>query len=149
MTSGGLRSRSSMGAEPTETMLEQRVRTLEIVAQTAGRRGAVLARERLRTRGAKELAVHADQERGGDACVTRIDAFVLQRTGERLREGRHDLELLRAERLRVLERAREGDEAGAGQARALAHLHTAQRVEDGLALGPRPNRFAQLGRSVA
>ena len=55
-----------MDAEPAETVLEQRVRTLEIAAQPARRGGAVLAGERLRARGAEELPVHADQERGGD-----------------------------------------------------------------------------------
>jgi len=148
MTSGGLRSRSSMGAEPTETMLKQRVRTLEIVAQPARGCGAVLACKRLHARSAKELPVHADQKRRSDACIASIDPFLFQRPGQRLRERRHHLEFLRAQRLRVLERAREGDEPRAGQARALAHLHTPQRVEYGLALGPRPDRFAELSRAL-
>ena len=53
---------------------------------TARRRRAVLSCERLYARGAKELPVHADQERGGDARVTGIDPFLLERVGERLRE---------------------------------------------------------------
>src|SRR4029077_10483337 len=88
------------------------------------------------------------QERGGDAGVTRLDAFLLQRVGERLRKRRHDLELLRAQRLRVLERARKGDEPWAGETRALSDLNAPERVEDRLAVRPRPDRLTELARAL-
>jgi len=147
MTSGGLRGRTVMSAELTEPVLEQRVCTLEIVAQPARRRRPMLACEGLHARGAKELPVHADQKRGRDARITEIDAFLLERIGERLRKRRHDLELLRAERLRPLERAREEDEPRAGEACALSDLKASERVEDRLAVGARPNRLAELPRA--
>src|SRR6185503_12678992 len=97
MSSGGLRGRRGMSAEPTEPVLEQRVRTLEIVAQPARRCRPVLAGQRLHARSTKELAMDADQERGGDPRVAGIDPFLLERAGQRLSEGPHHLELLRAE----------------------------------------------------
>src|SRR6185312_15902876 len=130
MSSGGLRGRRGMSAEPTEPVLEQRVRTLEIVAQPARRRRAVLAGQRLQARGAKELAMNADQERGGDPGVARIDPFLLERVGQRLRERPHHLELLRAEGGRVFEGAGESGEPGAREPRALTDLQPAKRVED-------------------
>src|SRR3954447_8263363 len=134
MTSGSGRGRTCMRVEITESMFEQRVGTLEIATQPSRGGGAVLARERLRACGAKEMPVHADQERSRDPCVARIDPLFLERTGERVREQRHDLELLRLQRLGLFEDTGEDREPGTRETRRLADLERAERGDDRLAV---------------
>ena len=125
MSSGCRRGRTGMNAETAEAVLEQRVGTLEIAPQPPRGGGSVLAGERLRARGAKELPVDADQKRRRDPCVPGVDPLLLERAGERLREERHDLELLRPQRGRIFEDACEGRERRGTEACGLADLQTA------------------------
>jgi len=146
MTSGGVRGRRGMDAETTQPVLEQRVRALEIASQPPRGSRSVFAGKRLHARGAKELAMHADQKRSGDPRIARVDSLVLERDGQCLSERRHDLELLRTQRLRVLEGAREGHETRAGETGTLADLKATKRDEDRLTLRSRPDRLTEHAR---
>src|SRR5438105_1289598 len=135
--------RTGMHSEPTETMLEQRVRPLEVAAQPPHGSGTVPAGQRLLAGEAEELPVHSDQEPGGDARIARIDSLQQQRIAKGMRERRHDLELLRPQRGRLLENPREGGEAGAAQPAAFLQLQPSQRRDDRLAVWTRADRLRQ------
>src|SRR5437899_3445366 len=137
MSSGRSRGRTGMDAETTEAVLEQRVGALEIAPQPPRRGGAVLAGKRLRARRAKEVPVDTHQERRCNSRVAGVDSLLLERIGECLRHERHDLELLRPQRRRVLQDAREGRESRAAEAPGLADLQTAERTDDRLLVGAR------------
>src|SRR5438045_785158 len=81
--------------ERTETVLEQRVGTLQLRAQAPNRGGTMTARERLGARVAEKLPVHADERARGDLRVERVRAELdADRIGEHASEPRHHLELL-------------------------------------------------------
>jgi hypothetical protein len=66
--------------------------------------------------------------------------LVPDRLGEHVGEPRHDGELLRLQRSRLLDDPCEGREAGRAEARALADLHPPKRRDDRLARLATPDR---------
>ena len=111
--------------------------------------GAVSPGERLLPRRPEELAVHADQQPGGDPRVARVDAeLALDRRGQHLREVRHHLELLGLQRGRLLDDPREGREARAGEPRALADLKPPERSEDRLVRRSAADRLDDRGLTL-
>ena len=149
MSSGGLRGRRGMSAEPTEPVLEQRVRALEIAAQAArrapGRACPASACMRAARKNCRwtlirsEAAIRASRGSIPSSSSASVSACanVHMTSSSFARSAR-----------RVLERAREAREPGAREPRALADLQLAERVEDRLAVGPRPDRLRERPRAL-
>src|SRR5438874_7153544 len=126
--------RDPRALEASEPMLQQLVRAVEIGPQPPHRGGAVLARERLLARRAEDLPVHADEEPCRDARIALLETgLALNSIGHDTDEARHHLELLRLQRGRLFDDARERGKAGAAEPRAFSGLQAPQRTE---------NRFA-------